>query len=57
MLWDINTEANETTADMVREHGVSAHTYTVDLSSREDIYRTANKVRYFTGCRYFIGET
>ena len=44
VLWDINEEGNEETALQVKEFGANALTYTVDLSKREDIYRTADKV-------------
>ena len=44
VLWDINEEGNEETASQVKEFGANALTYTVDLSKREDIYRTADKV-------------
>lgn len=45
VLWDCNTEANELTARQVRERGCKAHTYTVDLSQRESIYQSAERVR------------
>ena len=44
ILWDINQDGNEETAEAVREAGVSAYTYRVDLSKREDIYSVARKV-------------
>ncbi|KAK9966225.1 hypothetical protein ABG768_003348 [Culter alburnus] len=49
VLWDCNTEANEHTARLVRELGRKAHTYTVDLSKRESIYQTADRVRKEVG--------
>ncbi len=45
VLWDCNTEANEKTAERVRELGCRAHAYTVDLTKRESIYQTADRVR------------
>ncbi|XP_076013009.1 retinol dehydrogenase 10-A [Genypterus blacodes] len=45
VLWDINIKANEQTAKLVREMGGKAHTYTVDVTNREDVYRTADLVR------------
>ncbi len=45
VLWDCNTEANEKTAESVRELGCRAHAYTVDLTKRESIYQTADRVR------------
>lgn len=45
VLWDCNTEANEKTAERVRELGCREHAYTVDLTKRESIYQTADRVR------------
>ena len=44
VLWDINSEGNEETASQARELGVTVHTYTVDLSNREEIYKVAIQV-------------
>ena len=44
VLWDINTQGNEETAQAIRELGEEAFTYTVDLSSRQAIYEQAAKV-------------
>uniref|UniRef100_A0A8C9XNS6 Short-chain dehydrogenase/reductase 3 n=1 Tax=Sander lucioperca TaxID=283035 RepID=A0A8C9XNS6_SANLU len=49
VLWDCNTAANEQTAKVVRELGVQVHTYTVDLSKRQNIYETADRVRAEVG--------
>uniref|UniRef100_A0A668U033 Short-chain dehydrogenase/reductase 3 n=1 Tax=Oreochromis aureus TaxID=47969 RepID=A0A668U033_OREAU len=49
VLWDCNAAANEQTARLVRELGVRVHTYTVDLSKRQSIYETANRVRTEVG--------
>lgn len=49
VLWDCNTESNEHTARLVRELGRKAHTYTVDLSKRDSIYQTADRVRKEVG--------
>ncbi|XP_012693941.2 retinol dehydrogenase 10-like [Clupea harengus] len=49
VLWDCNAEANEQTAKLVRELGIKAHTYTIDLSKRETIYQTADSVRREVG--------
>ncbi|XP_036388009.1 retinol dehydrogenase 10-B-like [Megalops cyprinoides] len=49
VLWDCNTEANEQTAKLVRELGVKAHPYTVDLTSRENIYKMADLLRHEVG--------
>ncbi|GAA6221921.1 retinol dehydrogenase 10-A-like [Lates japonicus] len=45
VLWDVNGSSNEQTAKLVREMGGKAHTYTVDVTSREDVYRNADLVR------------
>jgi retinol dehydrogenase-10 len=45
VLWDINTAGNEETALAIRELGQEAYTYTVDLSSRQDIYKAADQVQ------------
>ncbi|KAL2090724.1 hypothetical protein ACEWY4_012987 [Coilia grayii] len=49
VLWDCNQEANEKTAKLVRELGFKAHAYTVDISKRESIYQTADRVRREVG--------
>ncbi|XP_029946693.1 retinol dehydrogenase 10-A [Salarias fasciatus] len=45
VLWDINSTSNEQTAKLVREMGGKAHTYTVDVTNREEVYRHAELVR------------
>lgn len=50
VLWDCNAAANEQTAELVRELGAQAHTYTVDLSKRQSVYETADRVRAEVGC-------
>ncbi|KAJ0023163.1 hypothetical protein NQD34_003062 [Periophthalmus magnuspinnatus] len=49
VLWDCNTAANEQTAKLARELGVQVHAYTVDLSQRQSIYDTADRVRREVG--------
>lgn len=44
VLWDINKEGNEETAEEVRRLGASAYTYVCDLSQREDVYKNADMV-------------
>lgn len=44
VLWDINQSGNEETAEQVKAIGATVRTYTVDLSSREAIYKTAQQV-------------
>lgn len=45
VLWDVNGSSNEQTAKLVRELGGTAHTYTVDVTDREDVYRNAELIR------------
>eukprot|EP00061_Rhincodon_typus_P017266 g45882.t1 len=45
VLWDINQESNEETAEKVRQLGARVHTYTCDVSKRGSVYRTADLVR------------
>ncbi|KAK7916702.1 hypothetical protein WMY93_012463 [Mugilogobius chulae] len=49
VLWDCNTAANERTAELARELGVQVRAYTVDLSQRQSIYDTADRVRQEVG--------
>ena len=44
VLWDVNKEGNEGTANAVREYGSPVHTYVCDLSSREEINKSAQRV-------------
>lgn len=46
VLWDINEEGNEETAGEIKKFGGRAHTYTVDLCNKEEIYSVADKVRH-----------
>ena len=54
VLVDIDTKANEETADEIREMGGVAFTFTCDLSKREDIYRVAKEVILFYNINYFF---
>ncbi|XP_067888148.1 retinol dehydrogenase 10-like [Heterodontus francisci] len=45
VLWDINQESNEETAEKVRQLGARVYTYTCDVSKRGSVYRTADLVR------------
>ncbi|XP_039971714.1 retinol dehydrogenase 10-A [Xiphias gladius] len=49
VLWDINGTSNEQTAKLVQEMGGKAYTYTVDVTNREDVYRSAERVRKDVG--------
>jgi len=45
ILWDINEKGNEETAEDIKKFDGVVHTYTVDLSRKDEIYSTADKVR------------
>ncbi|XP_015928543.1 short-chain dehydrogenase/reductase family 16C member 6 [Parasteatoda tepidariorum] len=49
VLWDINENGIEETAKLVREKGTKAFTYTVDVTNREAVYKTASKVKEDAG--------
>ncbi|KAM3877723.1 LOW QUALITY PROTEIN: retinol dehydrogenase 10-A [Diretmus argenteus] len=49
VLWDVNSSSNEQTAKLVREMGGKAHTYMVDVTRPEDVYRKADLVRQDLG--------
>ncbi|XP_048214391.1 epidermal retinol dehydrogenase 2 [Perognathus longimembris pacificus] len=50
VLWDVNTEGNEKTCQMVREAGATkVHTYTCDCSQKEEVYKVAEQVKREVG--------
>ncbi|KAK3087646.1 hypothetical protein FSP39_008710 [Pinctada imbricata] len=49
VLWDINQTGNEETAKEIKATGASVWTYTVDLSSRDEIYKAAQQVKQDVG--------
>ncbi|XP_015777204.1 PREDICTED: 17-beta-hydroxysteroid dehydrogenase 13-like [Acropora digitifera] len=49
VLWDINKDSNEETANKVRSRGGEAHTYVCDCSNREDVYRVSAQVHREVG--------
>ncbi|GMR35763.1 hypothetical protein PMAYCL1PPCAC_05958, partial [Pristionchus mayeri] len=49
VLWDVNTAGNEETPEMVRRGGATVHTYTIDLSKREQMNATAERVKKEVG--------
>merc|ERR1712126_543450 len=49
VTWDINKTGNEETVDMIKKEGNRAFSYTVDMSSRDDIYRAAEKTKEDVG--------
>ncbi|KAE8631206.1 hypothetical protein XENTR_v10001107 [Xenopus tropicalis] len=49
VLWDINQKGVEETADECRKLGATAYAFVVDCSTRNDIYRCAEKVKQDIG--------
>jgi len=49
VCWDVAKQANEETARQIREAKGVAHTYQVDLTSREAIYKAAERVKREVG--------
>ncbi|KAH3748708.1 epidermal retinol dehydrogenase 2-like isoform X1 [Dreissena polymorpha] len=49
VLWDVNETGNDETASLCRSSGVTVKTYTINLCSREDVYRVAAKVKEDVG--------
>lgn len=49
VTWDINKLGNEETVEMVKKEGNRAFSYTVDMSSKDDIYRVAEKTKEDVG--------
>ena len=49
VLWDIDEEKVRSVASEIREGGRNAHSYVVDCSKREDVYRVAAQVREEVG--------
>ena len=48
-MWDVNEKGNEETAKLIKAIGAYVKSYKVDLSKREDIYNTAQKVCLVVG--------
>ena len=44
VIWDINKDGNEETAQEIRKFGGRIFSYVCDLSNREQIYEVAEKV-------------
>lgn len=49
VLWDIDGGSNERTAQLVRDMGGKAQSYTVDVTNKEEVYRCAELVRQDAG--------
>jgi len=45
VTWDINTNGNEETVRLVKAEGGKAYAYTVDMSNRDDIYKSAARLK------------
>ena len=49
VLWDINEEGNKETAEAISGSSlVKVYTYTVDVTNRDLVYSTAERVRYIS---------
>lgn len=48
IIWDINTEALQSVESEIRAKGARAFAYRVDVSKREQVYDTAEKVSFVT---------
>lgn len=49
VLWDMNPDGNEETARMIKEKGGKAYAYKVDVTDKNVVYETANKVKKEVG--------
>jgi len=49
VLWDVNKEGNKETERLIKDDGGKAYAYTCDLCSKEEIYKTAQKVKEEVG--------
>jgi len=49
VTWDINQTGNQETVDMIKEEGLRAVAYTVDMSRKEDIYEMAARTKAEVG--------
>jgi len=49
VLWDVNGDGLQQVAKNISSNGGTCHSYIVDLGSREDIYKTATKVKSEVG--------
>jgi len=49
VTWDINTKGNEETVRLIKAEGGRAHSYTVDMSNRDEIYKAAARLKEEVG--------
>ncbi|PIK52311.1 putative 17-beta-hydroxysteroid dehydrogenase 13-like [Apostichopus japonicus] len=49
VLWDINEKGNEDTAQQIRGDGGKAHTYTVNVTDKDKVKETAQRVKTDVG--------
>ena len=49
MLWDINEEGNKETGEAISVSSLAkVYTYTVDVTNRDLVFSTAERVRYIS---------
>ncbi|XP_033726614.1 epidermal retinol dehydrogenase 2-like [Pecten maximus] len=49
VLWDIEEKTNLETAELVQQAGAKCYCYTCDVGNRDDVYKTAKKVKQDVG--------
>uniref|UniRef100_T1JB39 Uncharacterized protein n=1 Tax=Strigamia maritima TaxID=126957 RepID=T1JB39_STRMM len=49
VLWDVNKQGNEDTERMIKHDGGKVFSYTCDLSNKDEIYKTAERVKEDVG--------
>ncbi|CAH2303289.1 Hypothetical predicted protein [Pelobates cultripes] len=49
VLWDVDAEGNENTAQAARKLGVRVHAYICDVSKRQQVYQVAERVKQEVG--------
>lgn len=54
VLWDVNSEGNEETAEEIKKMGKTCYAYTVDLSIKDDVYKTAEKLKEEVGMVHIL---
>ncbi|CAD5205415.1 unnamed protein product [Bursaphelenchus okinawaensis] len=54
LLWDVNEKGNKETLKILKQKGITAHAYTVNLADKQSIYSTAVKVKQQVGDVYMV---
>lgn len=49
VLWDVNSDGNEETARLIKQEGGEAYAYKVDVTDRNAVYKTADRVKEEVG--------